>query len=343
MSPLVSVVILNWNGIGFLERFLPLIVERTPKDMARIVVADNGSTDRSASYVKEHFPEVELILFDKNYGFTGGYNRALSRLDTKYYVLLNSDVEVSVHWLEPLVAMAENDSRVAAVMPKILSFNDKTRFEYAGAGGGFIDWLGYPFCRGRILSILEHDNGQYDEPRGIFWASGACMLVRADLYHRYGGLDEDFFAHMEEIDFCWRLKNGGYQIMAEPSSVVLHVGGGTLPNESPRKLYLNFRNNLFMLYKNLPKQKLFPVLFCRMVLDGVAALIYLFKGKGKNALSVCKAHADFYKNLALLKRKREACPPGNKEVSAIYRKSILLTYTMGKRHFQDLDPGDFTV
>lgn len=263
----ISVVILNWNGRHFLERFLPSLMAFTPRDYAEVVVADNGSTDDSIVFLKKFFPEVRLILLDRNYGFTGGYNRALAQLESDYFVLLNSDVEVTQGWLVPLVDLMESDENIAAVMPKIRSYDRREYFEYAGACGGLIDIFGFPYCRGRILNRIERDKGQYDTSVEIFWASGAAMFVRAELYKRFGGLDESYFAHMEEIDLCWRFKNAGYKIMVEPASVVYHVGGGTLPNESPRKLYLNFRNNLSTLYKNLPGMRLFPIMFIRMCME----------------------------------------------------------------------------
>lgn len=333
--PPVSVVILNWNGLSHLREFLPSVVRHTPSSLAGIVVADNGSEDGSAAFVEREFPSVRLLRLDRNYGFTGGYNRALSRIDAAYYVLLNSDVEVTPGWLEPLVAAVESSPSVAAVMPKMLSFADRSRFEYAGACGGFIDVLGYPFCRGRLLSVTEEDKGQYDTQREVFWASGACLLVRADLYHTQGGLDEDFFAHMEEIDLCWRLKNAGHRILAEPASTVYHLGGGTLPNESPRKLYLNFRNNLRMLYKNLPSEKLVPVLAVRMVLDGLAAVSYLLRGRGKGFAAVLRAHLDFYRGLPALRVKRRQQRQAD-GLTGIYPGSVLWRFFTGTRTFARL-------
>ncbi|MBR5100524.1 MAG: glycosyltransferase family 2 protein, partial [Bacteroidales bacterium] len=247
-----AVVILNWNGLKMLQTYLPLLEQRTTCCGAFIVVADNGSTDGSVEWLQEHHPQIRLICFDQNHGFTGGYNRALREIDADYYVLLNSDVEVTDGWLEPLVGFLEENPDAGICQPKVLSVAERNRFEYAGAAGGFIDRFGYPFCRGRILSNLELDKGQYDEPEECFWATGACMVVRSALYHHLSGLDESFFAHMEEIDFCWRAKLLGYQVWCVPASTVYHVGGGTLPNNSPRKLYFNYRNNLLMLYKNLP-------------------------------------------------------------------------------------------
>lgn len=246
-----AIVILNWNGRHHLERFLGSVTAHTAAP-TRIIVADNGSTDSSLEFLAERYPQVERLRLDRNYGYAGGYNRALQLVDADCYVLLNSDVEVSEGWLEPLVAMLERDPEVAAVAPKILSYNARDTFEYAGASGGFIDILGYPFCRGRILSHVERDMGQYDTPREVFWASGAAFCCRADIFRRMGGFDADFFAHMEEIDLCWRMQIAGYKVMVEPRSRVYHLGGGTMPNESPNKLYLNYRNNLAMIFKCAP-------------------------------------------------------------------------------------------
>lgn len=290
-----AIVILNWNGIEMLKKYLPLLVERTTSPGAFIVVADNGSEDGSLDWVKSMFPTVRTVALDRNYGFTGGYNRALRLIDADYYVLLNSDIEVSEGWLDPLVSFMEEHPEVGVCQPKLLSISDRSRFEYAGAAGGFIDYFGYPFCRGRILSNLEEDEGQYDAPKECFWATGACMMVRSSLYHHIGGLDESFFAHMEEIDFCWRAKALGYQVWCIPASKVWHVGGGTLPNESPRKLYLNYRNNLLMLYKNLPANIRCKRLFVRKCLDGASAAVYLLSGKPANFKAVWMAHRDFRK------------------------------------------------
>ena len=238
-----AVVILNWNGRQHLEQFLPSVVEHTPQQV-RIVVADNGSTDDSIAFIEQTYPDIDIIRLDKNYGFAEGYNRALERVDAEFFILLNSDVEVTAGWVEPLVATLTNHRTVAAVAPKLRSYGHREYFEYAGAAGGYIDILGYPFCRGRILSTLEKDCGQYDSAQEVFWASGAAFCCRADVFRMLGGFDADFFAHMEEIDLCWRMQLAGYKVMVEPHSVVYHLGGGTMPNESPRKLYLNYRNNL---------------------------------------------------------------------------------------------------
>jgi len=291
----VAIVILNWNGRSLLERFVPVLLRNTPKENCFVVVADNASTDDSVSWLEKNCPSVELIQLDDNYGFAGGYNRALQRVDADYYVLLNSDVEVSEGWLEPLISFMEDNPDAGVCQPKIRSEAKRDFFEYAGAAGGFMDRYGYPFCRGRILSNIEKDNGQYDEPMQCFWATGACMVVRSALYHHLGGLDELFRAHMEEIDFCWRAKLAGHQVWAVPESVVYHVGGGSLDVASPRKLYLNYRNSLLMLHKNLPVGDLRRVMTIRNILDTLASIVYLFTGKWKYFKAVWQAKRDYRK------------------------------------------------
>src|SRR5574344_1219898 len=265
-----AVVILNWNGKKFLETYLPSLTQNTDRENAFIVVADNGSTDGSVEWMEVNYPDIRVIEFDKNWGFTGGYNRAFNEIDADYYVLLNSDIEVTPGWLDNLLSFMEDNPDVGICQPKVLAMHDKTSFEYAGAAGGFIDRYGYPFCRGRILSKVEKDHGQYDEPMETFWATGACLMIRSSLYHHLGGLDESFFAHMEEIDLCWRAKLLGYEVWCVPSSVIYPVGGGTFHNNSPQKLYLNYRNNLLMLYKNLPEKIRGRRLFVRRCLDGAS-------------------------------------------------------------------------
>lgn len=287
----VAVVILNYNGEEMLGRFLPSVVENSPG--ADIIVADNASTDGSVAFVKENFPSVKIVLLDRNYGFAGGYNRALEKVAADYVLLLNSDVETTPGWLEPLVALLDADSSIVACQPKILDFKRKTHFEYAGAAGGFIDRYGYPYCRGRLFDTVEEDKGQYDVPCDIFWATGAALLVRAAAYRAAGGLDECFFAHMEEIDLCWRLRSRGYRIVCEPRSVVYHVGGATLSAGNPQKTYLNFRNNLLMLYKNLPSCELGTVMRARCLLDYVAALKFAVAGEWLHCKAVLKARRDY--------------------------------------------------
>ena len=289
----VSVVILNWNGVGMLQKFLPKVVEYSAMEGVEICVADNASTDDSVSFLKTHFPDVRLIVLDKNYGFADGYNKALQQVGAEYVVLLNSDVEVTPHWLEPLVEYMDAHPEVAACQPKIRSERNKEYFEYAGAAGGYIDKYGYPFCRGRIFEVVEKDQGQYDTIQPIFWATGAALFIRLKDYQEAGGLDGRFFAHMEEIDLCWRLRSRGRGIVCIPQSVVYHVGAATLKKENPRKIFLNFRNNLLMLYKNLPEKDLKRVMFVRGVLDGVAAVVFLLKGEREAAKAVLQARKEF--------------------------------------------------
>ena len=337
----VAIVILNWNGRSMLERFMPSVVKYSlmnseseagwqtphsePLDItSEVVVADNGSTDDSVAFLNEHYPDVRLVLLDKNYGFAEGYNRALAQVEADYYVLLNSDVECTPHWVQPVVSMMERDTNVAVAQPKLLMYDRKDAFEYAGGAGGFIDHYGYPFCRGRLFSTLERDHGQYDDECNIFWASGAAMFVRSSVFHELGGLDGDFFAHMEEIDFCWRAKNSGYQVRYCPRSTVYHVGGGTLPKSSPFKTRLNFRNNLAMLYKNLPANRQRRVVRRRLVLDWVAAVKFLLQGNWGEFRAVGQAHGEFRSMRPQLADKREALK--QRTVSGVYRRLILIDY-----------------
>lgn len=289
----VSVVILNWNGAEMLRTFLPSVVKYTNPELAEVCVADNGSTDNSVDIVRNEFPSVRLISFKENYGFAEGYNKVMDNVDTDYVVLLNSDVKVTEGWIEPILSYMESHKDVAACQPKILSYHDKKKFEYAGASGGYIDKYGYPFCRGRVFDFLETDNGQYDTPADIFWASGAAMFVRRDVYVAVGGLDPKFFAHMEEIDLCWRLLSRGYRLVCMPESKVYHVGGATLKKENPKKTYLNFRNNLLMMYKNLPSDELRKVMIVRCFLDYLAVVFYILKFDFSNAFAVVKARKDY--------------------------------------------------
>lgn len=305
----VSVVILNWNGLELMKKFLPSVITHTPSAIAEVVVADNGSDDGSVEWLGNTFPEVRVVRHTRNYGFAGGYNRSLSKINSKYYFLLNSDVEVKEDYVTPLYRMLESDGSIAAVMPKILSQREPGMFEYAGAAGGYVDTLRFPFCRGRVLGKVEKDNGQYDCTAEIFWASGAAFMVRSELFKKYGGFDEDFFAHFEEIDLCWRLKNHGYRIMAEPAARVFHLGGGTLDNSSPRKLFLNFRNSLYMIYKNTTPGKLWGKIAARLFMDGGIAVVYLISLKPKKFAAVIKAHFAFYKMLPFLRRKRRKALP----------------------------------
>lgn len=331
-----AVVILNWNGRQHLEQFLPSVVEHTPQQV-RIVVADNGSTDDSIAFIEQTYPDIDIIRLDKNYGFAEGYNRALEQVEAEFFILLNSDVEVTAGWVEPLVATLTNHRTVAAVAPKLRSYGHREYFEYAGAAGGYIDILGYPFCRGRILSTLEKDCGQYDTAQEVFWASGAAFCCRADVFRTLGGFDADFFAHMEEIDLCWRMQLAGYKVMVEPHSVVYHLGGGTMPNESPRKLYLNYRNNLSMLFKCAPTWQRILVAVARPIADMLSALIYYLRRDKALAKATIEAYRDFFALHGELNKKRKAVRSARKaESERIYRGSIVLRYALGKKLFGDL-------
>jgi len=288
----IAVVILNWNGIVLLEKFLPSVVQNSPE--ATIYVADNASTDASISFITTHFPSIKIIENKSNLGFANGYNEALKSVDAELYALVNSDVEVTENWLDPIIQTFANEPKTAIVQPKILDYKRKEYFEYAGAAGGFIDQYGYPYCRGRIFDTLEKDNGQYDDDTEIFWASGACFFIRSAVYKELNGFDGEFFAHQEEIDLCWRAINEGHVIKYNSQSVVFHLGGATLQQGNPTKTFLNFRNSLLMLIKNLPKEKIFRILIIRMILDGVAAFQFLAQGKPKHFLAVLKAHWSFY-------------------------------------------------
>lgn len=296
-----AIVILNWNGLHFLKQFLPLIPARTAAladGRADLIVADNGSTDGSAEWLEREHPRVRLIRFPENYGFTGGYNRAFQVIGEwteayDYYLLLNSDVEVTDGWHDTLAAFMDRHPRAGICAPKVLAFHRREHFEHAGACGGEIDCFGFPYCRGRVLSLTAPDRGQYDKPQEVFWASGTSFMIRSGLYRECGGLDDRFFAHMEEIDLCWRAKRLGWQVWTVPDSVIYHVGGGTLPNNSPQKLYLNFRNNLYMMQKNLPEQGKGRRIFARMCLDGAIAAVYLCTGRTAFFRAVVRAHRDF--------------------------------------------------
>ncbi|MBR1809758.1 MAG: glycosyltransferase family 2 protein [Paludibacteraceae bacterium] len=334
-----SVIILNWNGEKWLRKFLPSVVATTKGEGIEVVVADNGSTDSSLQVLQE-FPTVRVITFDQNHGFAEGYNRAINQIDAEYVVLLNSDVETTGEWLLPLLEYMDSHSDTAACQPKILSWRSKEaqdehiQFEHAGAAGGYIDSLGYPYCRGRILGYAETDHGQYDTTTECFWATGACLLIRTNIYKECGGLDAGFFAHMEEIDLCWRLQCRGWKVACVTESVVYHVGGGALDYENPRKTYLNFRNNLLMLYKNLPASRLWWVMPVRFVLDYVAMMQALFTSKTQNAKAIIDARKDYHKMKADYKEKRNenmllakiAYP------NSISKRSIIFDYyLLGKR------------
>lgn len=338
--PEIAIVILNWNGQDFLKKFLGNVIQYSDSPLTEIYVADNGSTDDSVKWVSENYPTVRLIRLGSNHGFAGGYNLALAQIKAKFYLLLNSDIEVTEGWLEPLVRHMNSSPGSAACQPKVRSWSKKDHFEYAGASGGYIDKYGYPFCRGRIFGHIEKDEAQYDNMAQVFWTSGACMMVRAEAWEKCGGFDDSFFAHMEEIDLCWRFIRAGYTLECIPSSVVYHVGGGTLPYNSPFKTYLNFRNSLYLLYKNLPQKDLKRILFMRRVLDGAAALMFLFKGHISSFGSVWKAHMDYYRNLPDLRMKRAGVQKTGKNnySSTVLNKSIVFEfYARGRKTFSSLD------
>lgn len=339
MKNKVAVVILNWNGKFLLERYLPSVVHFMSMKEGEVIVADNGSTDDSVALLKEKFPTVRIILLGRNYGFADGYNRALSQIEATYVVLLNSDVEVTEGWLDAPLAQLDADPGIAAVQPKILSERNRTYFEYAGACGGFMDKYGYPFCRGRVFDTIEKDNGQYNTVCDIFWASGASLIIRKSVYEEVGGLDAGFFAHQEEIDLCWRLKSRGYRIVCTPQSVVYHLGGGTLQAENPRKTHLNFRNNLLMLYKNLPEKELRPVLRIRFFFDYLAAFVFLLKGQPATAWAVYRARQDFFglKKDYIAKRKENLQKTTVGIIPEIRWRCLLYAYHIkGKKTFPEV-------
>ncbi|MEM9143154.1 MAG: glycosyltransferase family 2 protein [Bacteroidota bacterium] len=329
----IAVVILNWNGEVLLERYLANVVRYSQE--AQVYVADNASTDGSVAFVKKHFPEVHILQNTTNGGFAKGYNEALKHVEADLYCLLNSDVEVSKDWLLPILqGFADLPQEAAILQPKILDLTQRDCFEYAGAAGGFIDMLGYPFCRGRIFQSLERDLGQYDDTSEIFWATGACMFIRKNVFWELNGFDEDYFAHQEEVDLCWRAKNSGYKVYYCGTSTVYHLGGSTLSNMNPKKTYLNFRNSLFSITKNLPRRKAFPIIFLRLVLDGVAVIRFVFQGRTKHAWAVFRAHLNFYKCFGQMYRKREK----TRYIKKYYvTKSIVWAHFVnGIRIFNDL-------
>jgi GT2 family glycosyltransferase len=331
MNQTVAVVILNWNGLDLLKEFLPEVVKYSKE--ATVYVADNASTDTSISFVEANFPEVKIIQNKVNGGYAKGYNDALAGLSEDIFILLNSDVKVTPNWILPIEGVFEKDKSVAAVQPKILDYKKPTHFEYAGAAGGFIDKFGYPFCRGRIFDNLEKDNGQYDDEIEIFWASGACLAIKRDKYYEVGKLDEDYFAHQEEIDICWRLHNYGYKVIYTPNSVVYHVGGATLNSMNPKKTFFNFRNSLFNLIKNVPSNKILSVLFLRMVLDGIAAFKFLFELKLNHFTAVFQAHISFYTQLNKFLKKRKKLPKKDNYYSKI--SVVCRSYGLGQKKFSD--------
>ena len=324
----IAVVILNWNGVKLLEEFLPYIVNYSPE--ADIYVADNASTDDSVAFVKTNFPSVQIIQNKSNLGFAEGYNEALKSVEAEIFALVNSDIEVTENWLKPILQTFENEPKTAIIQPKILDYKNKEYFEYAGAAGGFMDKYGYMFCRGRIFDTLEKDYGQYDDNYEIFWASGACFFIRSSVYRQLKGFDADFFAHQEEIDLCWRAFNKGLVIKYNSQSVIFHLGGATLQQGNPKKTFLNFRNSLLMMLKNLPKNQLFHVLFIRLILDGIAGIHFLFQGKFKHLLAIIKAHFAFYYLLPSSYKKRE---PFQAEIYYKTKSIIFQYYIKGGKIF----------
>lgn len=323
----IAVVILNWNGIKLLEQFLPSVIQFSQG--ATIYVADNASTDNSIRFVQNNFPAIKIIKNTGNHGFAKGYNDALKDVNAEIYALVNSDIEVTENWLKPILKNFDIENKTAIIQPKILDFKNKEYFEYAGAAGGFIDKYGYPFCRGRIFDTIEKDNGQYDDNCEIFWASGACFFIRKRVYDELGGFDESFFAHQEEIDLCWRALNAGHTIKYNSDSVVYHVGGATLQQGNPKKTYLNFRNSLLMMVKNLPKKGLFFIIFFRMILDGIAGIRFLTQGKIKHTLAILHAHFSFYSLSMIYLKKR-----GNFQIQKYYTiKSVVFIYYIKKLVF----------
>jgi GT2 family glycosyltransferase len=327
----VAVVILNYNGEKLLKQFLPSVIQHSPE--AHIYVADNGSTDRSLNILTHHFPDVRVIALAENSGFCGGYNKALRQITADYYVLLNSDVEVTPGWLLPMVTLLNSNPEIAAVQPKFLSHRFRHLFEYDGAGGGFIDSLGYPFCRGRVFDHVEEDKGQYDDERPVFWTSGACMMIRSEKFHQHNGFDEDLFAHMEEIDLCWKLNRSGNVVYYTGKSTVYHLGAGTLGYHHPHKTYLNFRNGLSLICKHLDTGEIIYKFPLRVILDCVAAVFFLLRGEGRNLASVLRAHAHFFKQWSRVMEKRKAIrmaypsyPRNN-----IYRGLVIFGYYLRKR------------
>lgn len=337
-SPKVAVVILNWNGVKHLREFLPSVLASTWPNL-EIIVGDNGSTDGSANFVRQNFPTVKIIQNQQNYGFTGGYNLVLQQVEADYFILLNSDVEVHNGWIEPVIALMESDPLIAAAAPKIKSFIQRDHFEHAGAAGGFIDNFGYPFCRGRMFYEIEEDRGQYEHSDEVFWASGAAMFVKKECWLIAGGFDERFFAHMEEIDLCWRLKNMGYKVMYCAESEVYHVGGGTLNTENPFKTYLNFRNNLLLLKNNLPFLRAFFIIGIRIWMDLLAVIRFMSEGKRKDAWAVSRAHQNFFWHIFKSGPKSKSY---NSRLKGMYKGSIVWDFFVKKKNvFTSLDQEGF--
>lgn len=333
-----AIVVLNWNGIDFLKRYLPTLVRECSSPDYKVYLADNGSTDNSVEWVRQELAMVEVIELDMNYGFAGGYNQALALIEADYFVIINSDIEVTPDWLRPITDHLDHNPGTAICQPKIMSTINRDYFEYAGAAGGYIDRFGYPFCRGRIQDHLEIDSGQYNDQRNIFWASGACMVIRSSVWKEMNGLDSDFFAHMEEIDLCWRVLKAGYDIVYIPGSVVYHVGGGTLSYDSPKKIYLNFRNNLYLLHKNLPGANYRLVIFTRMLLDGIAGIRFLLMLRFNSCWQIFIAHLSYYRSIRALTSKRREIAGYARPIKKglILNKSVIAGfYLKGKKVFTD--------
>lgn len=328
-----AIIILNWNGQKLLEQFLPSIVNFST-EQADVYVADNASTDDSIAYVKEFFPSVKIIKNTINGGYAKGYNDALQSVNADIYCLINSDIEVTENWLPPILAIFKTDTKTAIIQPKILDFKDKTKFEYAGAAGGFIDLYGYPYCRGRVFNHLEKDTGQFNDVTDIFWASGACLFIRSKVYHHINGFDEDYFAHQEEIDLCWRTQNIGYKIKYVGSSTVFHVGGATLQETNPHKTYLNFRNSLLNVVKNVPKKWFLFVIFSRLILDGIAGLKFILELRPIHTWAILKAHLSFYKNFFKFLGKRKELL--KKQDYSIHKSIVWQYFVLGRKEFEKL-------
>jgi len=328
-----AVVILNWNGQKLLEQFLPSVINFSSEE-ATVYVADNASTDTSIRFVKEHYPSVKIIENSVNRGYAKGYNDALQDVDADIYCLLNSDIEVTKNWLTPIIDLFKKEENTAIIQPKLLDFKDKTKFEYAGAGGGFIDLFGYPYCRGRIFNCLETDHRQFDTVSEIFWASGACMFIRSKVYHQLDGFDEDYFAHQEEIDLCWRAQNKGYQVKYVGTSTVYHVGGATLQETNPHKTFLNFRNSLLNVTKNVPKKWFLFVVFSRLLLDGIAGIKFLIELRPIHTWAIIKAHFSFYRNFNTFLKKRKRLQ--KKSDYNVHTSVVWQYFALGRKKFEDL-------
>ncbi len=332
MQTRTAIVILNWNGEKFLRQFLPILVENTNPQIARICIIDNASTDTSLQFVANNYPQIQLVRLDKNYGFAGGYNRGLKEIEAEYFMLLNSDVEVPNNWIEPLVELMDSDKTIGICGPKLIDYNNRSKFEYAGAAGGYIDKYGYPFCRGRLFESLESDNGQHDTREDCLWISGAALFIRSEIFFRVGGFDDDFFAHQEEIDLCWRVQNSGYRVVCEPKSKIFHIGGGALPKSNPFKTFLNFRNNLYLIVKNMPDNECRKVLFVRFFLDIVAAVRMLFQGNFGEFKAVFRAYGEFMHNKKIMKQKRtEFNRKPSKQITGMFCGSIVMKHFFGKK------------